>query len=117
VLNRLAKAETLAARLPPPQRPDFDWRSPLIREQKDLRPLLEHIARRAVQRGLTGVPSPFWPSDAPEMWPLLERFREWFDERFPGRWDDLRTPFPERLPGGGWRRREAPPCGRSRGRV
>jgi hypothetical protein len=114
VLNRLAKAETRAARLPCPERPDFDWRSPVMRERPDLGPLLEYMARRAVQRGLTGVPSAFWPSDAPEMWPLLERFCTWFDERFPGRWGDLRTPFPERLPDGSWRSRAAAPRGRSR---
>ncbi len=105
LLNRLTKIEH---RLRPREerQPEFQWSMAALGECEAAHPLLEVIAQRAVDRALHGAPATFWPVDDPALWPALEAFRNWFNGRFPGRWDEIGCPFPEQLPDGSWRSRE-----------
>ncbi len=105
LLNRLARIEE---RLRPREvrPPEFQWPMLALGECQACHPLLEVVAQRAVDRHLHGAPTTFWPVDDPSLWPALEAFRDWFNRRFPGRWDEVGHPFPEQLADGSWRSRE-----------
>jgi hypothetical protein len=117
VLRRVAAAEARVSAWAPPPRPSLRWMVPVGLERPDLRPLPECMAQRAVERALYNTPHLYWPTDLPEMWPLLAGFRDWFNARHPGRWGELSAPFPEQLPDGSWRSQEAAPPGTGSNRL